>query len=123
MQARTPDEVHKLFVDAFNRADLDALAALYEVDAILVTRDSKAVGRSAIRSAYQRIVAHGGHMDLTTHTVLDSGDGLALLHAAWTLQRGAQQHRGLSTEVVRQQPGGSWLFVLDEPSTPQFPVD
>jgi hypothetical protein len=27
--------------------------------------------------------------------------------------------RGLSTEVVRKQPDGTWLFVIDSPYTPQ----
>jgi len=30
MTAHTPQKVHELFLDAFNRADVDALAALYE---------------------------------------------------------------------------------------------
>jgi hypothetical protein len=58
-------------------------------------------------------------MELTTHTVLDSGDGVALLHASWTIHRGEKVIPGLSTEVVRRQPDGSWLFILDEPLTPE----
>ena len=122
MPASTPQEVHALFLEAFNRADIDALAALCEPIAVFVTQNEKAVGRDAIRAAYRRILAEGGHMDLTTTTVLDSGDGLALLHATWTFRRGDQQFHGISTEVVRRQPDGSWLFVLDEPLTPSPPL-
>jgi hypothetical protein len=27
--------------------------------------------------------------------------------------------RGLSTEVARKQPDGTWLFVIDNPYTPE----
>jgi len=121
MTAHTPQEVHELFLDAFNRADVDALAALYEAKGVLVTRTETAVGRDAIRAAYRRILSGGGRMELHTHTVVDSGDGLALLHAAWTLHRNGTAISGISTEIVRRQADGSWLFVLDEPRTPENP--
>ena len=121
MTAHTPQEIHKLFLDAFNRADLDALAALYEPNAVLVTQAETAVGRDAIRAAYRRILSDGGRMELQTRTVVDSGDGLALLHAAWTFHRNGTAISGISTEVVRRQADGSWLFVLDEPRTPENP--
>jgi uncharacterized protein (TIGR02246 family) len=120
MTARTPQEVHELFLDAFNRADVDALAALYEANAVLVTQADTAGGRDAIRAAYRRILSDGGHMELQTLTVRDSGDGLALLHAGWTLHRKGTAISGISTEVVRRQADGSWLFVLDEPRTPEY---
>jgi uncharacterized protein (TIGR02246 family) len=121
MTAHTPQEVHELFLDAFNRADLDALAALYEANGVLATQAEMAVGREAIREAYWRILSNGGRMELRTRTVLDSGDGLALLHAAWTFHRNGTAISGISTEVVRRQGDGSWLFVLDEPGTPENP--
>jgi hypothetical protein len=43
---------------------------------------------------------------------------LAVLHASWTYHRNGRTTPGLSTEVVRRQPDGSWLFVIDEPRTP-----
>lgn len=123
MSANTPEEVHTLFLDAFNRADLDALVALYEPNAVLVTQKNNAVGRGAIRAAYQRIFAEGSRIELTTMSVLDSCNGLALLHAAWTFYRGNRPYSGISTEVVRRQSDGAWLFVLDEPRTPSPPLD
>jgi len=57
-------------------------------------------------------------MQLETRRVMDSGTGLAVLHSAWTIHRGEGKTFGISTEVVRQQADGSWLFLLDEPTTP-----
>jgi uncharacterized protein (TIGR02246 family) len=113
-----PQDIHALFLDAFNRGDLEALLALYEPNALLVTGDGPALGHDAIRRAYHHILAHGLRMELQTHTVLESSEGLAVLHGTWTYHLGENAIAGFSTEVVRRQPDGSWLFVIDEPRTP-----
>jgi uncharacterized protein (TIGR02246 family) len=118
VSANTPEEVHKLFLDAFNRADVEALVALYEPDAVLVTGSGTAVGREQIREAYKPMLESGGRMELKTCGVLDNRNGLAVLHASWTYHRDGNQVAGLSTEVVRRQAEGIWLFALDEPYTP-----
>ena len=96
-----------------------ALLALYEPRALLVTGSGSAIGHEAIRAAYQRILAGGVRMELETRSISDSGDGLAVLHASWTYHRGQDAISGVSTEVVRRQSDGSWLFVIDEPRTPE----
>ena len=118
MDAHSPRDIHALFLDAFNRAEVEALVALYEPDAVLVTRSELAKGHDAIRAAYQHILAEGGRMEMETRTVVESGDDVAMLHGAWTLYRNDAAISGLSTEVVRRQADGTWLFVLDEPRTP-----
>lgn len=50
--------------------------------------------------------------------------GLAVLHGDWVIEpatgTGSEiETRGLSTEVVRKQPDGPWLFVIDNPYTPE----
>jgi uncharacterized protein (TIGR02246 family) len=118
MPVRGPQEIHTLFLDAFNRGDVEALVSLYELNALLVTGAGPSIGHEAIRKAYQHIVANSPRMELETRSVSESGDGLAVLHASWTYYRGKDAISGLSTEVVRRQPDGSWLFVIDEPRTP-----
>ena len=123
MPALTPSEVHTVFVDAFNRGDVDALVALYEPDAVLIERGRPAIGRDAIRQAYRDLIDRRGHMVLETRSAVASSDGLAVLHGAWTLELpdppgAGRTVTGLSTEVVRRQPDGAWLFVIDEPYTP-----
>ena len=120
MPARTPQEVHTLFVDAFNRSDIEELVALYEPNAIFVSGSVIAKGHDAIREAYQGILAAGGRMELETLTLLDSGDGLGMLHASWTIRGDSFVRVGISTEVVRRQLDGTWLFVIDEPRTAEI---
>ena len=119
MSTNSLHEIHALFLDAFNHADVEALVALYEPSAILVTGSGSAIGHDAIRKAYEHILADGPRMELETRAVVESGNGLAMLHASWVVHRGGAAILGLSTEVVRRQPNGSWLFVMDEPRTPE----
>ena len=118
MPAYKPQEIHMLFVEAFNHADVEALVSLYESDATLVIGGDNVTGRDGVRVAYQAILADGGRMELETRRVVQSGEGLAVLHASWTLHRDGQARPGMSTEVVRRQSDGTWLFVIDEPRTP-----
>jgi ketosteroid isomerase-like protein len=38
MPARTPEQIHRLFEEAFNAGDLDGLMELYEPDAALIAQ-------------------------------------------------------------------------------------
>ena len=120
MAAHNPAEIHALFLDAFNRRDLEAITALYEPDAVLVLGGEEVSGHEAIRAAYERMLARRGRMELETRLVVESREGLlAVLHAKWTLHTAGSMAQGISTEVVRRQPDGTWLFVIDEPRTPE----
>lgn len=119
MPAHSPAKIHTLFLDAFNRGNGEAITALYEADAILVLGDEKVSGHKAIRAAYERMLARRGQMQLVTRSVVESGEGLAVLHAKWSLHATGSTAQGVSTEVVRRQPDGAWLFVIDEPRTPE----
>jgi hypothetical protein len=47
--AASPEDLHKLFEQALNSGDLDALVALYAYDGFLMARSGPARGVSAIR--------------------------------------------------------------------------
>ena len=117
MPASTPQEVYTLFVNAFNSGDVEGIVALYEAEAVYASGGVKIRGRESLRTAYAGIVAGGAQMILTTRSVIESGDDLAILWGEWSIGAPAGT-AGLSTEVVRRQPDGSWLFVIDSPYTP-----
>jgi uncharacterized protein (TIGR02246 family) len=119
MPANNPSEIHALFLHAFNGGDAEAITALYEPDAILVLGSERLAGHAAIRAAYERMLARRGRMELETRSVIESGHGLAVLHASWSLHTSGSTAQGISTEVVRRQPDNTWLFVIDEPRTPK----
>jgi len=123
MSAGNPIEIHAAFEKAFNAGDLDGVVALYEKDAILVTEANRTItGQSAIREAYRGYLALRTSMTLETVAAYESG-GLALLHGRWSRKGkgpdGSEIHvSGRNSEVVRRQPDGSWLFIIDNPFTP-----
>jgi len=118
MPAFTPRQVHILFERAFNSGSVEDIVALYEPDAVLVSGGELVTGHEGLRHAYTAFLASGARMKLDTQAVIESGEGLAILHGAWSLGP-PMATQGLSTEVVRRQPDGSWMYVIDSPYTPQ----
>jgi len=118
MPAKTPEELEEMFTDAVNRRDLDALAALYEPDAIWVTEPGQSVsGVPAIREVAAGYFALNPTFDMKTKAILTSGD-VTLVYSSWTLSGtdgGEPLHlAGDSTAVLRRGPDG-WRYVVDDP--------
>ena len=120
MPASKPEEMHRCFAEAFNAGDMEALIALYEPGASLVPQPGQAVvGHPAIRAALQSFLALKGEMTLETKHCLQAG-GVALLRGEWHLTGTGPdgnpiKSQGKSAEVVRRQPDGSWLYLIDNP--------
>ena len=120
MKARTPEEAHRLWAETFSAGELDSLVALYEPDAILVPQPGQTVsGHAAIREALQGFLALKPKFNLHFQKALETND-LALLFSRWTLSGtgldgGELSLSGQTSDVVRRQSDGSWLFVIDNP--------
>lgn len=114
------EDAHLLFAEAFNSGDVDSIAALYEPEATLVPQPGQVVkGVHAIRQALQGFLALKGRINVETQYVIRAGD-IALLRAKWSLvgtgpDGKLMDMKGNSTEVIRRQPDGNWLFVIDHP--------
>lgn len=123
MPAYQPFELHALFAEEFNRGDVDALLALYEPTATLVVGEEHVTGAERLRDALETWLTRRGRMTVATRAVIESQDGLAILHGAWVVEPTTDTDavgmtQGVSTEVVRRQPDGSWRFMIDRPNTP-----
>lgn len=70
----SPQHLHVAFQDAFTRHDLDAIVALYEPRATLVTSDGSVQGAAAIREAYRGFLAARPTIDLQTLAVSRAGN-------------------------------------------------
>lgn len=123
MPARHPEDIHRLWMQAYNASDLDSLSALYEPEARLVPRpdDEAAVGIEAIRKVLQGFLDQKGalEIDIETLSVIQAGD-IALLRSRWRLRGPGRDgepvaitHR--SSEIARRQPDGRWLYLIDHP--------
>jgi uncharacterized protein (TIGR02246 family) len=120
LPARSPEEIHSLVQTAFNRGDAQALIELYEPEGVLVIDGKNIVGRENLLGAFETILSRSGRMTLETQLIIDSGQGLAVLHGKWMVEYPSEPRltRGISTEVVRRQPNGTWLFAIDNPNSP-----
>jgi uncharacterized protein (TIGR02246 family) len=120
MPARTPNEFHDVFAATFNAGDLDAVVALFEPDAVLAPQPGQIVkGHVAIREALKGFFALKPRIALQLRKAFESGD-IALLCSTWTLTGTAPtgdpvQLAGQTTDVIRRQPDGTWLLIIDNP--------
>jgi uncharacterized protein (TIGR02246 family) len=115
-----PEDTNNLFVEALNAGKLDALVALYEVQATLMPSPGKLVtGTAAIRESLLGFLVGKPKMSLTSRLVALAGD-LAVTSAQWELSMTgpdgkSAQMTGQSIEVVRRHPDGRWLYAIDLP--------
>src|SRR5262245_15878968 len=65
MEARTPEQLHPLWIQAHNLGDLDAMMTLCEPSVCFVTYSGQNVaGATAVREAYRAILETKPHMTL-----------------------------------------------------------
>jgi len=121
--ASTPEALHAIIVDAFNRGDVDAFLAAHEEDASVVVPPggTYAHGLDEIRAATAPIISLRPHMTSVVYKTLRSNE-LALTHASWDLDGTAPdgtrtQLSGTGTIVSRRGPDGTWRIVLDDPQS------
>lgn len=120
MAAHSPQQVHELFAQYFSAGDLDALMSLYAVEATMALRSgSQLDGLTAIREHLAGFLALGCRMELAVARMIQVAD-TALLLSNWTIHGTDQvgqtlESAGQTTDVVRRQPDGTWLLVIDNP--------
>jgi|SRR5450755_1101769 uncharacterized protein (TIGR02246 family) len=109
-KAMSPEDITRLFVERSNAGDADGVAALYEEDAVLgYPPGSQTAGREAIRALWAKVLAGAPHFEPEVPLpTLISGE-LALTSTP------PRDGAGARAQVVRRQPDGSWLRVLDQP--------
>jgi ketosteroid isomerase-like protein len=108
--AHTPEDLTRLFVERANAGDADGIAALYEDGAVMAfPPGQQTVGRSAIRALWENVLANAPHFQPESPLpTLISGD-IALTSTM------AKDGTGARAQVVRRQPDGTWLRLLDQP--------
>ena len=109
-RALEPEDLTRLFVELGNAGDAEGLANLYEQDATVAFPPGKlTVGHDAIKALYEQMLATKPHFRLETPLpTLVMGD-IALTATP------ALDEAGARAQVVRRQPDGTWLRVLDRP--------
>jgi ketosteroid isomerase-like protein len=85
-RADTPEALHAIVEDGFNRRDVEAVIAAYDDDATLVVPPygDIAHGRDAIRVATAVVLARQPEMTLEVNRKVES-DNMAMTHGRWRL--------------------------------------
>ena len=120
MTARTPEDVDRLFGEYVNAGRLDDLVALYEPEGSLVQPTGTATGHAALREALAALISAKLAIKMNVVQVARGGGDVALLYNEWSATATAPDGApvsisGKAREVVRRQPDGRWLFVIDDP--------
>lgn len=116
-RALKPEDLTRLFVDRANHGDAAGIADLYEEQAVMAYPPGNVtVGRAAIRALWEAVLANAPRFEQETPLpTLISGD-IALTSTA------PKDGVGARAQVVRRQPDGTWLRLLDQPEFVQ-PAD
>jgi ketosteroid isomerase-like protein len=122
MTARTdtPAGTVEHFSELLGDGRLEALLTLYEEHATFVPEPGRVVsGRASIRDELERLVAMGPRMSGSVEQVLQAGD-TALVAYRWRMEARAPDgtpisQQGLSADVLRLRPDGSWGVIIDDP--------
>jgi uncharacterized protein (TIGR02246 family) len=124
MGAKSPAELLAALTKAVSSHDLDSVVALYEPDAVFVLpkdQGGEARGKEAIGQAIAQFLALKPTLTTNITTTVEAG-GVALLLGEWTLDGtgpdGPLNMGGKFRDIVRRQPDGSWLYVVDNPFQP-----
>ncbi|MEV4253539.1 nuclear transport factor 2 family protein [Spirillospora sp. NPDC049652] len=109
-----PSDLNTVFTARFNSGDARAVTDLYEQDAVFHSSSGPVVGRDAIRAHYADMLGSAPTIDSRLRQILTCGD-LALLLSDWDFSSGSVTKTGVSIEVARRQPDGTWKYAIDEP--------
>jgi ketosteroid isomerase-like protein len=102
-----PDDLARFFVERANAGDVDGLVALYEPDAVLTFPPGNvATGRRAIRAVYEKLLADRPRLT-------PGRPQPALVNGELALTSTRLDGGGVTVEVARRQPDGSWLWAID----------
>lgn len=120
-----PRQMNEAFARAFNDRNIGRLLAFYEPDAVLRVDGSEKelTGSDAIARELQQLLQVPGTMTSRNNFCVVQGD-LALLRADWEIvdDKGAIAVSGSSTELVRRQSDGRWLYVIDHAAGASLPL-
>ncbi|MFF7189777.1 SgcJ/EcaC family oxidoreductase [Streptomyces sp. NPDC008222] len=115
-RAETPQQVATLFMEYLEAADIEGLVSLYEPNAHFVpTPGTHLVGTDAIREALQQMIDSGARLTLELREIRHVGDVALVSNNATLTGVGPEPVVSTTTEILRRQPDGGWVHVVDDP--------
>jgi uncharacterized protein (TIGR02246 family) len=105
--------------------DIDGILATFEPNAVLMAQPGMAAtGTQALREAFQQFTAMAPKITITGYDIVQTGN-IALHQSTWKMTGKAPdgttfEQIGFSVVVLRKQPDGRWLMVIDNPFSDQL---
>jgi len=115
-----PEDMNNTFTQAYNSGNVDNIDLLFESEAKVVTYDKSTIsGQKEYHQEHLNLLKLGGKMTSINQSCIIFED-IALLSAAWKINTWNEDGEpleisGKSTEVIRKQNDGTWLYVIDSP--------
>ncbi len=122
MSVNEKDVLHTIgqMTTAFHNGDIEGVMASYEDNAVVVFNPETPVSDPvSLREMFQQAFTLNPYFEYSGHEVFIAGD-IAVHFAPWTMNGKAPdgtdiEQSGLSVAVLRRQPDGRWLMVIDDP--------
>ncbi len=115
-----PEEMNECFANAYNTGEVNNLNELFETNAKVVNKKGEIiVGINKINAEHLNLLRLGGKMTSINKYCVEF-ENIALLRADWKIETHNEngdvaEIKGSSTEIVRKQENGSWLYIVDNP--------
>ena len=120
MSKVTPEEVLHSIAECINSGNLDSLMMFYESDACFASQPGQFIkDREGIRQSLQGFVDMRGELESKIKRVFQTSN-LALVISEWLFNGTGPDGNPVSlastaTDVLRQQPDGTWCVIIDNP--------
>lgn len=123
-RADKPEDVSRLVGETVSSGDVEAALSLYEPGATFAIPigfgEGSVTGLDDLRGAVGAFAAMNPDLQVNPEKTLLAGD-TALVVGNWTMKARDPEGKdieagGRFADVVRRQPGGNWLFVIDNPN-------
>jgi ketosteroid isomerase-like protein len=112
-------EMQKHFAEAYNRGDVDAMAAAFTENAVRVTPSGIFQGRDAIRGSFQDALKLGLH-DYSVQRTISRSEGTFIFDAGtWQAKVGDRPFHGYYTAILIRD--GDQPKILEETVTVAVP--
>ncbi len=122
-QKMEQDQIHST-IETNNTAvfagDIDGILATFEPNGVLIAQPGMpAKGTPALREAFKQFIAINPKITVIDHEVIQADD-IALHSSTWKMSGKTPdghpiEQSGFSVVVLRKQPDGRWLMVIDNP--------
>jgi len=105
---------------SFHNSDIEGIMASYEQNATIMFEPGKPTSDpTVLREMFNRAFTLNPKFEYSGHEVFISDD-IAVHYAPWTMTGKTPdgtsiEQSGLSVAVLRRQPNGKWLMVIDNP--------